>query len=319
MKSWFVLVVSVILSAATIEPLCEEPAPQPTPGIPVAVVQRVAELPFKVKAQYWRSDGSAMFRDVGFDPMVGLWESELEFPMEGDFVIFGAEYSFLAERVGRFAVDLNYGFSEDLEGTTKDWDWVWDDPEPLVYAESDTDGDSDFLTTNVYYRLMGWGPKNSVDVFVGYHNQENSFTNTNGRVLTPVYFAAAGKVAEYEMKINGVRAGLRMELALWPRFSIEGNLAFIPFADFEAEGKWLFRDLSFSQSADGYGVDFDLLLDFEVTKNIDIVAGLKYLFLRATDGEESGVSEGIPYGPFGIVDEMESDQFGGTAGILVKF
>jgi len=295
-----------------------EAAAQPAPGIPVAKVEFAQDLPFNFKVQYWRSDGTAMFRNVGFDPTVGPWESELEYPMDGNFIIFGAEYAF---NIGgpRVSLDFNYGFSEDIDGTTKDWDWVAFDPEPLIYAESDTDADSYFLSANVYYRLWAWGPRNSLDVFIGYHGQENSFTNNNVRVLTPGYFTAAGKVAEYEMDFKGVRVGLRMDVALAPRFSLRGNLAFIPYADFDTEGKWLLRDISFSQSAEGYGVDFDLCLDFEIARNIDFIAGIKYLYLRATDGEESGLAQGLPYGPSEVVDEIESDQFGGTAGLLVKF
>jgi len=295
-----------------------EVAMEATPGIPVGKVEVAGEQPFRFKVQYWRSEGTAMFRNMGYDPDVGPWESELEYPMDGDFIVFGAEYAFKAGK-SRFALDLNYGFSENIEGTTRDWDRVWYDPEPLVYAEADTDADSDFLTANFYYRLWGWPRRNSLDVFLGYHQQENSFSNSDVRLLTPVYFTAAGKVAEYEMDFKGVRAGLRMDVALSRRFAVRGNLAVIPYADFDATGNWLLRDLSFSQSADGYGFDFDLYLDFEIARNVDLLVGLKYLYLRATDGEEWGTAQGVPYGPSDVVDEVESDQFGGTAGVLLKF
>jgi len=289
------------------------------PGVPVAAKLVVGEhQPFNFKVQYWRSGGTAMFRNIGFDVDVGPWESELEYPMDGDFVIFGAEYGFNAWG-SRLSVDLNYGFSSNIDGTMRDWDWVRYDPEPLIYAETDTDAECDFLSANIYYRLWGWGPRNSLDVFAGYHSQENSFTNRNVRVLTPVYFTAAGNVAQYEMDFKGARAGVRMDVALSPRFTVRGNFAFIPYVDFDATGKWLLRDISFSQSADGYGFDFDLCLDFEVARNIDLTAGVKFLYLRATDGEESGYAQGQPYGPSDVVDEVESDQFGGTVGVLVKF
>ncbi len=310
-------VLAVLLVGAAVCP-AEQPVVEAKPGIPVAVVEVVEGFPFQFKVQYWRSDGTAMFRDIGFDPQIGPWESRVEFPMDGNFIVFGAEYAFRALG-SRISLDLNYGFSEDIEGTTKDWDWVWGDPEPLVYAESDTDGDSDFLTANVYYRLFGWGRRNSLDAFVGYQGQKNSFSNDNARVLTPEFASYAGKVAEYEMEFSGVRAGLRTEIALAPRFSIRANLAAIPYVELDANGKWFLRDIFFTQSADGYGVDFDLSLDFEVARNINLVAGLKYLFLNASDGEESGVAGGMPYGPFDVVDEVESEQFGATGGVLVKF
>jgi hypothetical protein len=296
----------------------EEPVIEAQPGVAVVAVEPAEQLPFKVKAQYWRSDGNASFKDIGFDPAFGPWESEVEYPLDGNYYLFGAEYSFLAGR-SRFAVDVNYGFSEDIDGTTKDWDWLWSDPEPLVFAETDADADSDLFNANVYYRLWGWGPRNSVDVFVGYHNQKHSFTNSNARILIPDLFSASGKVAEYEMEFNGVRAGLRTEMAISPRFSVMANLAFLPFVDVDTNGKWLLRDLTFSQNADGYGVDFDLLLEFMITRNVSLVGGLKYVFLRATEGEESGSEAGVPYGPFDVVDEIESDQFGGTAGVNVRF
>jgi hypothetical protein len=315
-----VLALTVMAVVAVAAKWCvgEEPAVEPKPGIPVVAIEPVEQLPFKIKAQYWRSDATAMFRDIGFDPAVGEWESEVEYPLDANYFIFGAEYSFLVGR-SRFAVDLNYGFSENTDGTTKDWDWVWWDPEPLVYAESDTDADSNFFSANVYYRLWGWGPKNSVDVFVGYHNQQHSFTNHNAQILVPEFYTAQGKVAEYEMEFNGVRAGMRMEIAIARRLSLLANAAFIPYADVDTHGRWIRRDISFSQSADGYGVDFDLLLELEISRNVSVIGGIKYMFLRATDGEESGVQGGIPYGPFGVVDEIESDQFGGTAGVLVRF
>jgi len=318
MRVLFAFTVLAIVAVATNWCGGGEPAVEAKPGIPIVTIIPVEEPPFKIKAQYWRSDGTAMFRDIGFDPAIGTWESELEYPLDGNYFIFGAEYSFLAGR-SRFAVDLNYGFSEDIDGTTKDWDWVSWDPEPLIFAESDTDANSDFFNANVYYRLWGWGPRNSVDVFVGYHNQEHSFTNRNVRILTPEFFTASGKVAEYEMKFNGVRAGLRMEMALAQRLSILANVAFIPYLDVDTDGRWVLRDISFSQSADGYGVDFDLLLEVEITQNVSLIGGFKYMCLRATDGEESGFAQGIPYGPFDVVDEIESDQFGGTAGVLVRF
>jgi len=296
----------------------EGPAIEAKPGIPVAVFEVVEDVPFQFRAQYWRSDGTATFRDVAFDPEIGSWKSEVEFPMDGDFIVFGAEYAFNALG-SRVSFDLNYGFSDDIDGTTKDWDRVWGDPQPLVYAESDTDGDSDFLTANAYYRLFGWGQRNFLDAFVGYHRQENSFANDNVRVLTPEFASYAGKVAEYEMEFSGVRAGVRTEFALAPRFSVRATLAAIPYVDLDADGKWFLRDILFSQSADGYGLDFELYLDFEVARNINLVAGLKYMFLNASDGKESGIAAGTPYGPFGVVDEVESEQFGGTGGVLLKF
>lgn len=296
----------------------EEMVGEPLPGIPVTVVRVAEDFPFRFRAQYWRSDGTAMFRNLGIDPDVGPWESLLEYPMDGDFILFGAEYGFAALG-SRVSVDLNYGFSQDIEGTTRDWDWVEFDPQPLIYAEADTEAESDFLSANVYYRLWGGGPRNSVDVFVGYHRQENSFTNSNVRVLIPEYFTVAGKVAEYEMDFRGVRAGVRMDVALSRRFNLRANFAAIPYADFDADGRWLLRDLSFSQSADAYGVDFDLYLDFEIARNVDLIAGIKYLYLRATNGQETGSSQGVTYGPSDVLDEVQSDQFGGTLGVLLKF
>ncbi len=315
-KLYAIAVISVVFLGAGYS--AEEMVGEPVPGIPLTTFRVAEDFPFQFKVQYWRSDGTAMFRDLGLDPDVGPWESQLEYPMDGNFVVFGAEYGFasLGSRVG---VDFNYGFSQDIDGTTRDWDWVRYDSEPLVYAEADTDAQSHFLNANVYYRLWGWGPRNSVDVFVGYHAQENSFTNNDVRLLIPEHFAVAGKVAEYEMDFKGVRAGVRMNAALSSRFTLRAMFAAIPCVDYAAEGKWLLRDLRFSQSADGYGVDFDLYLDFEVARNVNLLAGIKYLYLRATEGQESGYSQGMRYGPSDVLDEAESDQFGGTAGVLVKF
>lgn len=318
MRVLCVTVLVVMMVLALNQSIGQELVIEGQPRVAVMPVEPLEVLPFKVKAQYLRSEGHASFRDIGFDPVVGSWEAEVEYPLDGDYFLFGAEYSFLAGG-SRFAVDINYGFSQNIDGTTTDYDWVWSDPRPLVYAETDTDADSDLFNANVYYRLWGWGPRNSVDLFVGYQNQQHSFTNNNVRILIPDIYSASGRVAEYDMEFNGVRAGLRMEMAIAPKFSVMANLAFLPYVDVDTEGKWLLRDLTFSQSADGYGVDFDLLLEFEIMRNVSLVGGVKYVFLRATDGEESGTEAGIPYGPFSVVDEIESDQFGGTAGVLVRF
>lgn len=320
MKKLFCLAGLGIVLAAAPPCVCAargEVALEAKPGIAVAEIEPV-EFPFNFRVQYWHSDGTAMFRNAGFDPDFGPWESQLEYPMDGDFMLFGAEYAFRALG-SRVSVDLNYGFSENIGGTTRDWDWGWYEPEPLIYAETDTDGDSDFVTGNVYYRLWEWGRRNSIDAFLGYHGQENSFTNCDVRVLVPEYFTAPGKVAEYEMDFDGVRAGLRTNAAVAPRLSLRGNLGFIPYASFDASGKWLLRDLYISQSGDGWGVDFDVYLDFEVTRNIALFAGLKYLYLCATHGEESVISEGVPYGPYDVLDKAKSDQFGGSAGVTAKF
>lgn len=318
MRVFCATILAVMMVLALNRSIGQEPVIEGQPRVAVAAVEPAMVLPFKVKAQYWRSDGHASFRDIGLDPAVGPWEAEVEYPLDGDYFLLGAEYSFLAGR-SRFAVDVNYAFSQDIDGTTRDYDWLWSDPLPLVYAETDTDADSDLFNANVYYRLWAWGPRNSVDLFFGYQNQQHSFTNNNVRILIPEIYSVSGRVAEYDMEFNGVRAGLRMEMAIAPKFSVMANLAFLPYVDVDTDGKWLLRDLTFSQSADGYGLDFDLLLEFEIMRNVSLVGGVKYVFLRATDGEESGMEAGIPYGPFGVVDEIESDQFGGTAGVLVRF
>lgn len=318
MKKLFALTVLSMVFVGSNWCVGGELAVEARPGVPVAKVEFAEEMPFNFKVQYWRSDGTAKFTDAGFDPDVGPWKSEIEYPMDSDFVIFGAEYAFDIGN-SRFSVDLNYGFSGDIEGTTRDWDWVSHDPKPLVYAETETEADSHFLNANLYYRLWEWGRRNSLDIFVGYHDQENSFTNSNARVLTPEYSTIPGTVAEYQMDFKGVRAGFRMDVALSPRFAVRGNFALIPYVDFDATGEWHLRDLSFRQSAEGYGVDLDVYLDFELLPHVDLLAGIKYLYLRATDGEEWGYAEGQPYGPSDVVDEVESDQFGATAGVLVKF
>ena len=91
MRVLFAFTVLAIVAVVATWCLGEEPAVEAKPGIPIVTIIPVEEPPLKIKAQYWRSDGTAMFRDIGFDPAIGPWESELEYPLDGNYFIFGAE------------------------------------------------------------------------------------------------------------------------------------------------------------------------------------------------------------------------------------
>ena len=101
-----------------------------------------AEAGLNVGIKYWPSTGDAGFGISGTDPDLGPWNSVIEYPMDGNFLIFSAQYCFVT-LLPKLSIDLNYGFSSDIDGTTKDIDHLLAiSASPYIYSETDTDADS---------------------------------------------------------------------------------------------------------------------------------------------------------------------------------
>jgi outer membrane protease len=171
-----------------------------------------------------------------------------------------------------------------------------------VFSDTDSRVNADnfkFATVDVGYSFSPT-PGLRIGGFIGYHfwrekvvadglqcNQQNIFgTCPPGGVVIPY----GTPVIEYEATWHALRVGVEGTMRFADRWSVSAELAGIPWAKLQNKDSHLFRsDLGpvpniFSDSTAGFGLQAELFVNYEVTPNIEIGAGVRYWGLMANRG-----------------------------------
>ena len=128
-------------------------------------------------------------------------------------------------------------------------------------------------------------------------------------------------VISNEVTWNSLRAGITAttHLSAATRFTVDA--AFVPFAHGRDEDSHLLRqnpnDLGPAPNihiqGDGYGFQLDLELRHAVQRDWEIGAGVRYWWLRATDGTRNAAGTSVP------LVELESERFGITLSLTRRW
>ncbi len=232
----------------------------------------------------WPADGWQMWR-ITF-PANGA--SELRYPQSGTYLTASYEN----ELTRRNKLRIEGGLTNGLRGTTgsdSDWDYtrradLW------YYGEFKTTGASAFA--NVDFVKKGADGR---EFFIGYGYRQNAFRMTEGVYYIEDYTAQnppetlSGLGSTYTATYQGPHVGVRDKVALSPRVSVVGSLAYSPVALVQGHGWWNLRSLNFDHTGVGQMVDAYVGLRYALNdrKTAAVTAGYRYQYMSLYNGTEN--------------------------------
>ena len=140
---------------------------------------------------------------------------------------------------------------------------------------------------------------------------------TNGVVATP-----STPVLTEDETWQSLRVGVSAVATIWDRFGINGDVAYLPYAQYSGLDSHLFRVpiTFFPQNGTGRGVQTELILTYLVTENLKLGIGGRYWAMWTTSatqschGDCSGFSSSPP-GPY----TANTERFGGFVQASYQF
>lgn len=244
----------------------------------------------------------------------GSVESELDFERLDSPVVIVEGGAMLTPLI---AFDVTYGTGSISGGKGRDIDrFVPNGGTAFEFSESTNDlsGDVRLWSFTFYYnngrfsaaRRDGWG------LLVGFLHYEDSLVMKNGFQTVSELFDAsspaspkvpvgplAGLNSTYDFTWDAWKAGITREGFLTKRLRYEGVLSLYPFVLYRGEGFWNLRTgsdptdfrreaPSFTHEASsGFGYEAALGLSYDLTDNINLSAGYRYLHLYSTGGTDT--------------------------------
>jgi opacity protein-like surface antigen len=149
-----------------------------------------------------------------------------------------------------------------------------------------------------------------VGPFVGYsyfHQTMNAFgcaqMVTPGSVCDPPYPANQPSITQDDTW-QSLRVGVSAVTTIWDRLGINGDVAYLPYAQFSGlDTHWLRTPVAyFPQDGTGRGVQTELILTYRITENLNLGFGGRYWAMWSTSASQScngGCIGGpSPPGPF---------------------
>lgn len=283
-------------------------APAAARGASAAGPSRARVGGFYIGAGLMEAWGDGGFTISGVDAELGRFTSVLEFPMDGTYFVLEAG---IDEIGAGFGAHLRYGSSATLDGTTIDTDFAWEiTSSEFIKSFSSTEGENVFLTLDVSYRLSERAGTR-LDVFAGYHMQDASFqvSDVNTVILNgaPADFFNGGLAATYDLEFRGLRAGVRVEMALGASSFISGYAAVLPYVKAEGFGQWILRHKGLDHDAVGWGLDLAVRYEHAISSSVRLWGGVGYTHLEGNDGtDRQFLFGGEPIGT-GWLDTIESE------------
>ena len=257
--------------------------------------ERPATFGFDVGTRYWYSSGSIKF---AFDNMsLGNPTSTLDW--HNMTAHSGEIFARLDHKPSGLFVKGVTGMGKIKGGNFQDMDFLSDQS---VFSDTDSrvNGDNFKFATIDFGYSFSPTPGMRIGGFIGYHfwrekvvadglqcNQQNIFgTCPPGGVVIPY----GTPVIEYEATWHALRVGVEGSMRFAERWSVAAELAAVPWAKLQNKDSHLFRDdlgpvpNIFSDSTAGFGLQAELFVNYEITPNIEIGAGVRYWGLMVNRG-----------------------------------
>jgi hypothetical protein len=134
-----------------------------------------------------------------------------------------------------------------------------------------------------------------VGPFVGYsyfHQTMNAFGCTQlvtpGSVCSPPSPASQPGITQ-EDTWQALRVGFSAAAQIWDRFAINGDVAYLPYAQFTGlDTHWQRAPVAyFPQDGTGRGVQAELILTYRITENLNVGVGGRYWAIWSTNTSQS--------------------------------
>jgi hypothetical protein len=289
---------------------------------------------YQVGTRYWYSWGRIGFAFSNGDPLFGSPTSTLDWKWLSAHTgeIFGRVDH---EPSGWFVKGL-VGFGTVVGGEIIDRDFV-----AQQFSFSDTT--SDVKDGSVAYAMIdvGWAywpvPDIRIGFFGGYHFWRENVTAFGVRcnaVSLPINFCGAPgsvpipfnvAVLRYEPTWHVLRVGVEGKAAITDRWSVAGEIAAVPFAVVQNKDSHLLRqdftDLGpapnvITDSKYALGIAAEMFINYAVTPNIEVGAGVRYWGLVSINGD-------VSFGPAFVggfeLNSFDQQRIGGLFQVKGKF
>lgn len=259
---------------------------------------------FSIGAGYWYTTDASLDLKLfaaANDSAVGILYnagdkvSELNNDIDSGLFILNAE----AYLVWRLYLDGSLALG-NFEGTHQDSDWLsLLDSATWSLTESDADGSTTTWNVNSYLRIVEEeDDKGYLDVSFGYFYYQDDIEHIRNTTIiisgwevvnTP---GPSGHDSSDKYTFDGIRLGARGKMRFHEKFAVKANVGIVPWLYVENEKFWNLRDdlgqppgLEIEGEADGTAFDFDVGIEFSITKNFIIEAGYKYIHLDSDNGD----------------------------------
>ena len=278
--------------------------------------QPLSPFAFETGARYWFSGGTIRFAFTNGNPLFGNPTSTLDW--DGMAAHTGEVFARLDHRPSGVFVKGIFGMGSIRKGHIDDLDF-------LVTQFTFSDTTSKITGGNLTFAMadIGWAfwpaPDIRLGVFVGYHYWREKVT-ANGVLCNQASFiiatcASAGAVPvgfdvavlAYEPTWHAVRLGVEGKVAFAERWSVNAEIAAVPYAVVQNKDSHLLRQSSadlgpapnvITNSKYAFGVEAEVLINYALTPNIEIGGGLRYWGLMSRSGK-------VTFGPaFATPNEM---------------
>jgi opacity protein-like surface antigen len=274
----------------------------------------------------------------------GKLESRLDYrKIDSPLVIMTAG----ANVAPRFAFDVVYGYGSISGGRGTDTDrFRPSSGGGLEFSQSTNslDGAVRLWGINFYYNTKRFSDKQAgpLGFVVGFLHYEDQLQMTNAAQTVSVPFDGtifplvgpfpSNQVlnSTYDFSWNLLKAGVVHKAELAKGFSYTGTLSVYPYVNYRGEGYWNLRagtnpsdfrlqSPNFIQKSNkGYGYEASLGLAYELSENIELLAGYRYFFLYAYDGTDvTYFANGFEY--TSKLDWVTVTRHGAYAEVLFKF
>jgi outer membrane protease len=262
--------------------------------------RRPSPFSFELGARYWYSSGTTRFLFNNGSAAFGNPTSTLYW---NDMVAHTGEAFARLDHVPTGV------FVKGLAGLGVVTTGYIDDQDFFANQIKFSDTRSDVNDGNLSYAVIdiGWAytpvPDIRIGFFAGYHFWRESVTayglrcNDASFIVTTCAFAGHVPIGfdvavlRYEPTWHAVRIGVEGRAVIAERWSVTGEFAVVPYAVLQNKDSHLLRtDLGatpnvITDSSYAYGFATDLFVNYALTPNIEVGAGVRYWALTAQDGD----------------------------------
>ena len=141
----------------------------------------------------------------------------------------------------------------------------------------------------------------------------------DGSTFPPIGPFPANQVlnSTYDFSWELAKVGVTNQAELGKGFSYTCAVSVFPYVEYEGDGYWNLRALTFTQKSNkGYGYEASLGLIYELSENVVLQAGYRYMYLYAHNGTDT--TEGSLLRP-ATLDWVTVTRHGAYTELLFKF
>ena len=230
------------------------------------------------------------------DNINGEWKSLLEFPL--NTVIISGKYTYKVEK-NNYVDNLSFSYKTNIiddSGTFKDSDWVYGSDEKMIYAETDSELNSNEFDISIEtfdYKINNWFNYS----FIGGYNQQNfNFVAGDGwqeSYLTnpPERYEIEGDAIEYEVNYKIPYVGLKI-FKKQNDFKFSNDLILAPIIFVSDYDYHILRDKTAETKARGYAFFYKANIKYNINDNFEIKGNLGFEKIYSEGYQKQTFSDG---------------------------